>query len=201
MSYFGLTRGVDLFLTEEQLRIWTEERGGMLGQLWSDQGVDLWEDWKTFRAPETRALRDLLDAIEPDCVFEMHNHEIQTAMYVPIPAARGRDRQVQLEYGEEMMTALMEAHLPCSAHSVHTYHYPADLHQFPDIVYQRYGCLTLFGEVCFGMTLDRQREQMRTQPLRRRDAASREPTQEEILRSVWIWLKTLIDMGGSRRYR
>jgi hypothetical protein len=121
--------------------------------------------------------------------------------YVPIPAAKGLDRQVQLEYAEEMMTALMEARLPCSTQSVRTYHYPADLHQFPDIAYQRYGCLTLFGEVCFGMTLDRQREQMRTHPLRRRDADARKPTQEEILHSVWIWLKTLVDMGGLRRYR
>ena len=69
LGFFGLTRGRDLFLTDEQLRLWTEERGGRLGQLWSDQGVDLWEDWKHFRAPETRALRALLDEIRPACVF------------------------------------------------------------------------------------------------------------------------------------
>lgn len=44
LDYFGLTRGKDLFLTDEQIRIWTKEHGGVLGQLWSDQGVDLWEE-------------------------------------------------------------------------------------------------------------------------------------------------------------
>ena len=174
LGYFGLTRGKDLYLTDEQLRIWTRERGGLLGQLWSDQGVDLWEDWKNFRAPESRALRDLLDEIRPACVFEMHCHEIPTAMYVPLPSAQGIDRRVQHEYGEEMMTVLMEAGIPCSRHSVRTYHFPDDLHQFPDVVYQRYGCLTLFGEVCFGLTLDRQREQLlRGQPLRGQPAPAR----------------------------
>ncbi len=105
---FGLTRGVDHFLTEDQVRIWVEEEGGMLGQLWSDQGVDLFEDWANLRAPETQSLRNLLDEIRPHCIFEMHNHEVQTQMFVPIPAAEGSDRVAQLQYGEEMMTALMK---------------------------------------------------------------------------------------------
>ncbi len=198
---FGLTRGVDHYLTEEQVRIWVEDEGGMLGQLWSDQGVDLFEDWVNLRAPETQGLRKLLDDIRPHCIFEMHNHEVQTQMFVPIPAAEGSDRLVQVQYGEEMMTALMDADIPCSRHSTHMYSWPESMNQFPNAVYRRYGCLVLFAEICFGLTLDAQREMAKKNPLSRRDADAREPTQEEALRGVWIWLKTLIDMGGERGYR
>ena len=198
---FGLTRGVDHFLTEEQVRTWVEEEGGMLGQLWSDQGVDLFEDWVNLRAPETRGLRSLLDEIRPHCIFEMHNHEGQTQMFVPIPAAEGSDRVVQLEYGEEMMTALMNAGIPCSRHSTRMYSWPESMNQFPNAAYRRYGCLVLFAEICFGLTLEVQREMARNNPFAKRDADAPEPTQEEALRGVWIWLKTLIDMGGERGYR
>ena len=198
---FGLTRGIDHFLTDEQMRIFVEEEGGMLGQLWSEQGVDLWEDWLNLRAPETRALRAYLDDIRPDCIFELHNHEGQSQMFVPIPAARGRDRSTQLEYGERMMTALMEEGIPCSRHSVRTYGIPESLNHFPDVAYERYRCLILFAEVCFGLTLDRQRELARSNPLGERDADLREPTQDEIIRTVWVWLRALVDMGGERGYR
>src|SRR5262249_44756048 len=100
MAYFGLTRGRDLFLTDEQIAVWTQERGGTLGQLWSDQGVDLWEDWTNFRAPESRALRDLLASTRPDCVLELHGHELPTQMYVPLPSAPSAERRRQMEYAE-----------------------------------------------------------------------------------------------------
>jgi hypothetical protein len=201
VEHFGLARGKDLFLTEEQIRIWTEEQHGLLGQLWSDQGVDLWEDWVNFRAPETRALRDLLDQIQPSCVLELHAHELPTAMYVPIPAAEGAERRRQVEYGEEMMTALMDAGIPCSRHSVRTYHHPEHLHQFPDVVYERYRCLVLFGEISCGLIFDRGRDRLRLNPLGRRDASATPPTQAEILRGVWLWARTLIEMGGRRSYK
>lgn len=201
LDHFGLTRGTDLHLTEEQIRFWTEERGGVLGQLWSDQGVDLWEDWTHFRAPETRALRDLLAQIRPDGVLELHGHELPSAIYVPLPSAQGPDRRRQLEYGEELMTALLAADLPCSRHSVRTYHDRDEFHEFPDHVYRQHRCLTLFGEVNCGLIFDRGRERLRQNPLGRRDADARAPGQDEILRTVWLWAKTLIDLGGRRRYR
>ena len=201
MAYFGLTRGKDLFLTDEQISIWTQERGGTLGQLWSDQGVDLWEDWTNFRAPEARALRDLLAATAPDCVLELHGHELPTQMYVPLPSAQGAERRRQMEYAEAMMTALMEAGLPCSRHSVRTYHHPDDFHEFPDVVLQRHRCLVLFGEVSCGLMFDRARDRLRDSPLGRRDADAKMPNQDEILRSVWLWAKTLVDLGGRRAYR
>jgi hypothetical protein len=170
-------------------------------RLRSDQGVDLWEDWVSFRAPETRALRDLLAAIGPDCVLELHGHELPTAMYAPLPSAEGVDRRVQVGYAEEMMTALLDAGLPCSRHSVRTYHHPEDFHQFPDVVYRRHRRLVLFGEVSCGLILDRGRDRLRTAPLGRRDAEAKAPDQEQILRSVWLWAKTLLDMGGRRAYR
>jgi hypothetical protein len=122
-------------------------------------------------------------------------------MYVPLPAAEGPDRRRQIEYGEELMTALLNAGLPCSRHSVRTYHHPAEFHEFPDYVHRRYRCLTLFGEVNCGLIFDRGRERMRKSPLGRRDADSRAPTQDELLRSVWLWARTLLDLGGQRGYQ
>ena len=99
------------------------------------------------------------------------------------------------------MTALLDAGLPCSHHSVRTYHHPDAFHQFPDVAYQRHRCLVLFGEICCGLIFDRARERMRTAPLGRRDAAARPPNQDEILRSVWLMARTLLDQGSQRGYR
>ena len=60
--------------------------------------------------------------------------------------------------------------------------------------------LTLFGEVSGGVMFERSRGAMRDSPLGRRDADAPAPTQE-VLRGVWLWLKTLADMGGQRQYR
>ena len=203
MLTYGLTRGSPGFnrLTEQQLETWTEERGGALGWLFTDQGVDLWEDWERFDAPETRALREYLAKIEPHCVLNLHNQETPSNMFVPIPSANGRAACTQVEYGEEMMTQLKEAGVPCSHHSTRTYDYKEHFQQLPDRFYLEHGCLVLFGEVCNGYIPDRLREMMRSEPLRRRDADAVAPTQEDIIRTVWIWLKALVDMGGQRSYR
>lgn len=202
MLTYGLTRGSPGFnkLTEQQLKTWTEEYGQPLGWLFTDQGVDLWEDWEKFDAPETRALRDFLVNIQPRCLFNLHNHEIPTNMFVPIPSAQGQAARIQVEYGEGMMTQLIEAGVPCSLHSTRTYDYKEHFQQFPDRFYLGHRCLVLFGEVANGYMPDQLRAMMRSSPLRRRDADSVAPTQEDIIRTVWIWLKALVDMGGRRAY-
>ncbi|MCC7353112.1 MAG: hypothetical protein IT330_05080 [Anaerolineae bacterium] len=203
MMTFGLKRGAPGFnrLTEEQVREWTEVRGRRLGWLFTDQGVDLWEDWQKFDAPETRALRDFLFQIRPHCVLELHGHERPSRIYVPIPSARGEAARLQMLYGEEMMTQLEESGLPCSRHSVRTYQYKEYFQEFPDFVNLNLGCLSLFGETCCGLMPDRLRESARTDPLNRRDADSRTPTQEEIIRTVWVWLKALVELGNHRSYQ
>lgn len=203
MLTYGLTRGSPGFnrLSEQQLRAWTEEHGGALGWLFTDQGVDLWEDWEKFDAPETRALNDFLLKIQPDCLFNLHNQETPTNMFVPIPSAHGRAARTQVEYGEEMMTQLKEAGVPCSHHSTRTYDYKEHFQQLPDRYYLRHQCLVLFGEVANGYMPERLRQMMRSNPLQRRDADNVPPTQDDIIRTVWIWLKALVDMGGQRSYR
>jgi hypothetical protein len=59
----------------------------------------------------------------------------------------------------------------------------------------------LFGEVSNGFTPYWLRERMRSDPLRRRDAEVRAPTQAEIIRTVWVWLRALVDLGNGRLYR
>jgi hypothetical protein len=202
MLTYGLTRGSPGFnkLTDQQLTEWTQQRGGPLGWLFSDQGVDLWEDWEKFDAPETRALRDFLDKIEPHCLLNLHNQETPSNMFVPIPSAHGQAARTQVEYGEEMMTQLLEAGVPCSVHSTRTYDYKEYFQQFPDRFYLEHRCLVLFGEVANGYMPDRLRQMMRATVLRRRDADNPAPSQEDIIRTVWIWLKALVDMGGRRSY-
>ncbi len=202
MPHFGLRRRRNLYLTDEQRRIWTEEKGGYIGQLFSDQGVDLWEDWKNFRAPETRALRDLIEPLRPDCIFEMHCQDsFHSQMFVPLSSAEGEDRLTQLRYGEEMMTALMAAGIPTSTQSCRPYSVPPDWNEFPDYVYRKYRCLSLFGEVNMSHLFDHRRDDFGDDPLYRRGLDKPLPTQEQILRGVWIWLKALVDMGGAREYR
>jgi hypothetical protein len=48
---------------------------------------------------------------------------------------------------------------------------------------------------------DHRRDDFGDDPLYRRGLDTPLPTQEQILRGVWIWLKTLVDMGGAREYR
>ena len=202
MITYGLQRGAPGFnrLTDDQLRDWTEKRKERLGWLFSDQGVDLWEDWQEFAAPETRALRDFLTALRPHCVLELHSHEIPSRIYVPLPSAHGEAARVQMEYGEEMMTQLQEAGLPCSKHSTRTYAYKEHFQEFPDYVYLTHRCLVLWGEVSVGFLPDRGRVLMRDEPLNRRDADARTPTQEEIIRTVWVWLRALVELGNRRLY-
>ena len=200
---YGLVRGSPGLnrLTAAQVHDWTVTRGQELGWLFNDEGVDIWEDWQRFDAPETRALRDFLDAVEPTCVFELHNHEKPSNMFVPLPSSRGPAARLQLRHGEELMTRLRAAGVPCTNHSVRTYAFKeAPFQQLPDVVQQRHRCLVLFGEASMGFVTERLRAQMRGDPLACRDADAALPTQEEIIRTVFVWLRALADLGSQGRY-
>ena len=83
---FGLTRGIDHFLTEEQMRIFVEEEGGMLGQLVERARASIsGRTSSTCARPKRARLESFLDDIRPDCIFELHNHEVSEPDVCPDP--------------------------------------------------------------------------------------------------------------------
>jgi hypothetical protein len=175
--------------------------GRHLGLRWTEQGLDPWKDWETFQCAETRALRDYLHHLRPNCVFELHNQEQPSSIFLPIPTAQGAAAQKQVEYGEAIHNAAGDTGLPYTKHSMHAYHYPEHSTEFPDWALRELGCLVLWGELWTGYFNDAHRELMRQTLHRCRDADTPPPTDEEMIRVGWVWLQKAIELGNQRGYQ
>ncbi|HOR26699.1 MAG TPA: M14 family zinc carboxypeptidase [Candidatus Sumerlaeota bacterium] len=188
--------------TPEQVEEW-KATGKPLGIRYNDQGIDLFCDYKTFFAPETRAARDYLISQMPCAVLELHNHEPASQVFVPVVGATTNDGLVQLSYGEEMMTRLAERGLPCSQHSVRTYnrYYSQEYLQFPEFVYQRITKLSLFAQINTGYLNDYYRDMLRREPLFRRDGDMKTLTRAQRIQTGWSWIHTFLDFGVQRGFK
>ena len=189
-----------LGFSEEEMAEWNES-GRHLGLRWTEAGIDPWKDWLTFHIPETRALRDFLVELQSQCVFEIHNQGLPSSIFLPIPSARGEAAQKQLEYGEAIHIAARESGLPYTRHSMHTYQYSEHGMEFPDWALRELGCLVLWGELGTGFFNDSSREKQRQSLHHYLDADASTPSDEDLIKVGWIWLRRTTELGNERGYR
>jgi len=189
--------------TPEQMEQWRRHSGRGPGFRYNDRGDDLYFDYKTFRAPETQAIRDFLKQVAPNAVLELHNHEHPSRVFAPVVGTTTEHGLMQLAYGEEMMTRLFERGLPGSKHSVRTYTYYTsdDYLQFPEYVYQHVTPMIVFAEITTGYLNDYLRKAMHDDPMNRRDIDCPTVTRPQRILTSWSWIHTFLDLGVARNFQ
>jgi hypothetical protein len=74
--------------TPDQIAQW-EATGRVLGSSLTDQGLDMWFDWDDTHGTETRATKNLLEAVRPYCVVDFHNFMFPTEVFAPTVYSQG----------------------------------------------------------------------------------------------------------------
>ena len=68
--------------TPEEMEIW-RKTGKPIGTLFTEDGVELWMDWKYDKAPQTRAIKKLLNGSKPILFVDIHAWETDTQIIMP----------------------------------------------------------------------------------------------------------------------
>jgi hypothetical protein len=184
--------------TREQVEEWLKDNR-WLGQRWSDQGLDVWVDFKDFDSPEARAVRDFVLEVQPDCVMEYHGHEDATFVTAPTPNASRAKAVRQVEFALRMLQALIRTGIKCAVQPVNVYLTPDSptFVNWVDATFPR--AMVLFAELQMYQNEFAERRMIHPafQPARGRPML----TQEEIIRSGWALSMALVEMGNGRPYR
>jgi hypothetical protein len=105
-----LGKGRPPHFTNEDLEAW-RKTGKPIGSLYTEDGVELWMDWKYEKAPQTRALKKLMHAMKPSLFVDIHAWETETALLMP---AQMDDESLNLHrtLGSLLYNRLEEASIP-----------------------------------------------------------------------------------------
>jgi hypothetical protein len=68
--------------SDEEMKIW-RKTGKPIGSLFTEDGVELWIDWKYEKAPQTKAIKKIISKYEPSLFVDIHAHEIPTLIAAP----------------------------------------------------------------------------------------------------------------------
>ena len=96
--------------TSEEMEIW-RKTGKPIGTLFTEDGVELWMDWKYDKAPQTRAIKKLMYASPPYLFVDIHGQEASSGLAMPAGLSdEGMNRHRGL--GNILYEALEGASLP-----------------------------------------------------------------------------------------
>jgi len=95
--------------TPEEMKIW-RKTGNPMGTLFTEDGVELWMDWQHDKAPQTRAIKELLYESPPYLFVDIHGQEAASGLAMPNGSDDEIDRGRRL--GNLLYEALEAASLP-----------------------------------------------------------------------------------------
>jgi len=197
-TFYGDTFHRTIQLPQDQLQNWLKE-GGVLGMRFNDDGVDLWRDFGEVQfSPETKAITRLLGEYPPDCAVDIHNDAIPSCVYAPTVNASEEDGRRQVAYAHEIFAEVQGAGLPCSTAPIRPY--GAEPNAYINFVYDKYRCNFVFFEINNGIEYPYAKRLWRGTILEG-DIGFRPPNQEEVVRTVWLMLHRLVELGNKRKYR
>lgn len=171
------------------------------GQRWSDQGVDVWEDYEDFKSPEARVVRDFVLRLKPDCIMEFHGHEGPMFIGAATPFAKPDKAERQVKLATEMLSALIASGAKCAGIPASVYLHKG--HNFPNWVdHQMPDTMFLFSELqMWDNAWYADDAYKKDDPVWGHAAGIGMPSQDEIIRAGWTVSMALLKIGNRESYR
>jgi len=122
-----------------------EKIGKPIGTLFTEDGVELWKDWVNEKAPQTRALKQVMRSFRPVLLVDIHNDSPPTRICPPTQL-RKEDVSLYERLGNLVYDALERASIP-SSRRVEPYIKDVDTHQSVSWAYNNLGTIQFLYEV------------------------------------------------------
>lgn len=135
--------------TPDQIAQW-EATGHVLGSSLTDQGLDMWFDWDDTQGTETRATKELLEAVRPRYVVDFHNFMYPTEVFAPTVYSEGKWADDEKSLVRSMQAAWRARKLPFHDQPPRPYPKPAEKY-YEDYWFHQIGARALIVEVNGGM--------------------------------------------------
>jgi len=132
------------YFTSEEIRILDGIKRPM-GTLFTEDGVELWKDWVNERAPQTKAIKQMISTIRPVLLVDIHNDSPPTRICPPTQL-REEDVALYQSLGNMVYDALERASIP-SSRRVEPYIKVRDEHQSVSWAYNSLGTIQFLYEV------------------------------------------------------
>lgn len=135
--------------TPDQIARW-KSTGHVLGSSLTDGGLDMWFDWDDTHGAETRGTKNLLEAVRPWAVMDVHNFMFPTEVFAPTVYSRGAVAQVETSLAKSIQADWQAHHLLHNPHSPRPYPKPAERY-YEDYWFHQLGARALIVEIDGGM--------------------------------------------------
>jgi len=132
------------YFSPEELKV-LEKIGKPIGTLFTEDGVELWKDWVNEKAPQTRALKQVMHFFKPVLLVDIHNDSPPTRICPPTEL-RDEDAALYQSLGKAVYDALERASIP-SSRRVEPYIKDIDTHQSVSWAYNNLGTIQFLYEV------------------------------------------------------
>ncbi len=164
----------------EEMEVW-RKTGKPIGTLFTEDGVELWMDWNCDKAPQTRAIKRLLNDSNPILFVDIHAWETDTQIIMP-DGLNDKDLNRHKRLGNLLYDALDEASLPInSGRHIGTAGGSCSI----EWVYETFGAISYLYEIHNGYLWF-------NPDVKQKNVKLPIVSKEEIILSVWYGIKALI---------
>ena len=168
----------------DQITQW-EQTGNILGSSISDDGLDMWFDWEDTCGRETKALKTMIQAVEPYCVVDFHNFMYPTEVFAPTAFSRGSLAIEEKALALALQAAWRAQGIPYNQRAPRPYPKPSEKY-YEDYWFHQLDARTLIVEINGGMLATEGAEYDLKAP-------QRALTRRESLASVFFAARALVD--------
>lgn len=170
--------------TPDQIAQW-EQTGNVLGSSLTDDGLDMWFDWDDTHGRETKALKKIIEAVQPYCVADFHNFMYPTEVFAPTAYSQDALAREESALALALQAAWRAQGLPHRDLTPRPYPKPKEKY-YEDYWFHQLGARTLIVEFNGGMLAT---EGAEYDP----KAHQRALTRRESLASVFFAAQALVD--------
>ena len=162
----------------EDMAIW-RKTGKPIGSMFTEDGVELWQDWEHDKAPQTRALKEQMRSFPPELFVDIHAWQCPTSVMIP---KMGADETARHEALAGLhYNSLSAADLPFISDGRVT-DLGGDTRLSPEWVHKTFGAAAFLYEVHNGYVWYQPGVNVELPVL----------TQEQIILSVWYGITALL---------